>query len=98
QGRLFVADTGNNRVQVLDEAGAPLRQLRRWGWFSGFRNPRGLALDAEDRLAVADSGNDCVRLFDFRLRFVRSIGRGQLKHPVAVVWDAEGRLFVADFG
>src|SRR5690348_18120285 len=47
-GLVYVADTGNNRVQVLSPAGQPLRQWGSEGSAAGqFRNPAWLTL--EDR-------------------------------------------------
>jgi sugar lactone lactonase YvrE len=49
RGRLFVADRGNNRIQIFDQAG---RFLEEWKQFS---RPSGLYIDKNDVLYVADS-------------------------------------------
>ena len=49
RGRLFVADRGNNRLQVFDEDG---RFLEEWKQFS---RPSGIYIDRNDVLYVADS-------------------------------------------
>ncbi len=49
RGRLFVADRGNNRLQVFDEDG---RFLEEWKQFS---RPSGIYIDRDDVLYVADS-------------------------------------------
>ncbi len=49
RGRLFVADRGNNRLQVFDEDG---RFLEEWKQFS---RPSGIYIDKNDVLYVADS-------------------------------------------
>jgi sugar lactone lactonase YvrE len=49
RGRLFVADRGNNRIQIFDQDG---KFLEEWKQFS---RPSGLYIDAKDVLYVADS-------------------------------------------
>jgi sugar lactone lactonase YvrE len=49
RGRLFVADRGNNRIQIFDQDG---RFLEQWKQFS---RPSGIYIDARDVLYVADS-------------------------------------------
>lgn len=54
QGRLFVADRSNNRIQILDQTG---RALAEWRQFS---RPSGVAIDRHDHLYVADSESGSV--------------------------------------
>ena len=49
RGRLFVADRGNNRIQIFDQEG---KFLEEWKQFS---RPSGVYIDAKDVLYVADS-------------------------------------------
>jgi sugar lactone lactonase YvrE len=49
RGRLFVADRGNNRIQIFDQDGKFLEQ---WTQFS---RPSGIYIDGNDVLYVADS-------------------------------------------
>jgi sugar lactone lactonase YvrE len=49
RGRLFVADRGNNRIQIFDQDG---KLLEEWKQFS---RPSGLYIDKNDVLYVADS-------------------------------------------
>ena len=49
RGRLFVADRGNNRIQIFDQEG---KFLEEWKQFS---RPSGIFIDANDVLYVADS-------------------------------------------
>jgi sugar lactone lactonase YvrE len=61
QGRVYVADYGNHRVQVFDAAG---RALAGWGREGGgpgeFRLPAGIAVDRAGRIYVSDTGNHRV--------------------------------------
>ena len=49
QGRVFVGDRGNNRIQIFDRAGTLLDV-----WYQ-FGRPSGIAIGADDRIYVADS-------------------------------------------
>jgi virginiamycin B lyase len=49
QGRLFVADRGNNRIQIFDQDGKFLDQWKQFG------KPCGIFIDKNDVLYVADS-------------------------------------------
>ncbi|MEO8097577.1 MAG: peptidyl-alpha-hydroxyglycine alpha-amidating lyase family protein [Acidobacteriota bacterium] len=49
RGRLFVADRGNNRIQILDQEGRFLAEWRQFG------RPSGLFITKDDTLYVADS-------------------------------------------
>jgi sugar lactone lactonase YvrE len=70
-GNLYVADTGNNAVRKVRPGGnvqtvagladVPGASTDGTGSDARFNVPRGIALDASGRLAVADSGNDALR-------------------------------------
>ena len=49
QGRVFVGDRGNNRIQIFDQSGDLLDV-----WYQ-FGRPSGIAIGADDRIYVADS-------------------------------------------
>jgi sugar lactone lactonase YvrE len=52
QGRLFVGDRGNQRIQIFDQDG---NHLATW---TQFGSPSGLYIDANDMLYVADSDSN----------------------------------------
>jgi sugar lactone lactonase YvrE len=54
QGRLFVADRGNNRVQILDQDGTFIAEWKQFG------RPSGVAI-RNDTIYVADSESDATR-------------------------------------
>jgi DNA-binding beta-propeller fold protein YncE len=70
QGAIYVADTWNGRIQVFDAAG---NFLRKWGAFASTNGelgdplalfgPRGLAIDLDGNLLVADTGNKRIVRF-----------------------------------
>ncbi len=55
QGRLFVGDRNNNRIQIFDQDGIYLNQ---WKQFS---RPSGVFIDKNDVIYVADSESESVR-------------------------------------
>jgi DNA-binding beta-propeller fold protein YncE len=63
--------------------------------------PKGLAVDAEGVVYVADSLFDVVQLFDRRGRFLLTLGRrgsdfGEFWMPSGVFIDDDGLLYVCD--
>ncbi len=109
QGEIYVADTWNGRIQKFDSEG---RFLAKWGRFGNspgqlgdpevLFGPRGLALDSEGNLLVADTGNKRVLSFAGGGTFLRQIGGGGITpglfdEPVSlVVAPAEGAVYVTD--
>jgi hypothetical protein len=59
-GRIWIADTGNHRIQVFDSAGVFLGKVGSFGSGSGeLKSPKQLAFDSAGTIAyVADSGNN----------------------------------------
>ena len=54
QGRIFIADRNNNRIQLFDQEG---KHLSTW---TQFGTPSGIALDDKGQIYVADSESDGV--------------------------------------
>jgi len=74
-GNLFVADTGNNRIQKLTAEGTFLREVGGFGWQDGqFNKPTGVAAGKGLELYVADSRNKRIQIFNLQLLFVGVIG------------------------
>lgn len=95
---LFVADSGNDRIQrlMLDGRGGTVIVP------SGvLANPKGIAVRGT-RMLVADDQNHRVLAFDTGGRQLRAVGAGngtrpgQLNFPYGVAIDPRGRVFVAD--
>lgn len=99
-GFVYVADTWNQRIQVLDENGNFLYAIQEEPSVNG---PRGLF--ARDGLIyLTDSGNSVVRVFDRSGRFRRTVGTalgadpGHLLEPIDAVADSAGRIYVVNSG
>jgi DNA-binding beta-propeller fold protein YncE len=56
QGRVFVGDRGNNRIQLFDQGGKSLSVP-----WTQFGKPSGIAFDSRDQIYVADSESDDVQ-------------------------------------
>lgn len=82
--KVYVADPGNNRVQVFDLYLRPLRELR-----AGFKEPKYMELDERGWLYVADQHNNRIKVFDEGENLVLQFGSGELNYPegVEVVGD-----------
>jgi DNA-binding beta-propeller fold protein YncE len=82
-GNVYIADTGNNRVQVFDSAGA---HIAVWGADGGdgspgtgegeFNAPAGIGVNSSDQVYVADTGNNRIQIFDTDGTFAEVWGAG----------------------
>src|SRR6185295_11539193 len=78
-GNVYVADSGNNRIQKFDSSGS---FLAKWGSFGSgdgqFNSPRGIATDSSGNVYVADSANSRIQKFDSSGSFQSTWGWGVL--------------------
>jgi DNA-binding beta-propeller fold protein YncE len=108
-GDIYVADTWNHRIQVLDPNG---RVLGNWGEFGQvnvsspsvldlFYGPRDVAIGPGGRIYVTDTGNKRVQVYepDGALAFEwggGGIAAGYLDEPVGIAIGPGGDVYVAD--
>lgn len=98
-GRLYVLDQGNHRVQIFNAMLAPLGAF---GGGSGdeagrFYYPNDLAFDyRRDELLVTDGNNDRIQVFTATGAFQFQFGPGELTTPLATAVDGNGRICVVD--
>ena len=122
EGNLYIADTGNNRVRRVDVATgiiATVAGTSEWGYGGDggpateamLDYPRGLTVDGEGNLYIAEKGNHRVRRVDAVTGIITTIaGTGvwsyggdggpateaPLREPNGVAADGEGNLYIAD--
>ena len=103
-GRLYIADTGNNRIQVLSVMGEFLGEIGGYGWESEqFDGP--VALSARNGLDVfvADYNNGRIERYDKDLHYLASFVSSidwpehlQFGFPLGVDISSQGELFCLD--
>jgi len=105
---VYVADTWNHRIQKFTLEGelvttfGQLGMLAEMGPDSGgfFFGPRSIALLSGDRLAITDTGNHRIQIFDREGNFLSTAGSqgpqpGQVNEPVGLAVH-EGTVYLAD--
>lgn len=86
EGRLYLADTYNNKVKVVDPESRGVQSLYGDGKPgesddpARFYQPGGLSASG-DRLYVADTNNQAVRVIDLKTKMVGTVDLSALKQP-----------------
>ena len=102
---IYIADRGNNRVQIFDSKGVCKKKVCTSG--SGnlqFSGPVDICFNHHDNhLYVVDSNNHRIQVLSTELVHKRSIGsKGikseQLKNPRCIAFDSHNHLYVSDHG
>jgi len=117
EGNLYVADSGNNRIrkvtsegEVSTLAGSTEGYANGLGENAQFSWPRGIAVDADGNLFVADQSNHLIRKISMPAGEVSTFAGGagewgyaegigteaRFHYPSSIAIDTEGNLYVAD--
>jgi DNA-binding beta-propeller fold protein YncE len=107
-GRLYVADSNNGRMVVLDPSGLEMAIVRRGPSEGDLGMPRGLAIDDQQRLFVVDTVDQSIKVYrpaqdpaaapTFLGQFgIAGSGDGAFRYPNAIATDTRGRIYVADW-
>jgi DNA-binding beta-propeller fold protein YncE len=106
-GKIYVADTDNHRIQVLEGDGTPLVQYGSEGSGSGqFQYPKGIAVDSAGNIFVADTYNHRIVILSVEgtaVSIIQQLGEsnsstpGQFSYPSGIAVTSDGATFyVAD--
>jgi DNA-binding beta-propeller fold protein YncE len=75
ENNVYVADTGNHRIQKFDSNGT---FITKWGGSGNadgrFQFPQGIAVDSENNVYVADTENNRIQKFDSNGTFITKWG------------------------
>jgi tripartite motif-containing protein 71 len=100
-GFVYVADSGNNRIERFDlEGGEPMQWGTRGSGPGQLLYPRGLAANATEVL-VSDDDNHRIEKFDPNGNLLgaagsQGTGPGQFGFPYGIALDGSGNAYVAD--
>ncbi|KZE78593.1 hypothetical protein AV654_02245 [Paenibacillus elgii] len=111
-GNIYVADTGNHRIQKLTAATGVWSEWKKSGGGAGtvlgeFNGPARVSVDGNDNIYVADTGNHRIQ----KLTAATGVwsewkssgggagsGLGEFSTPSEVAIDGSGNIYVADAG
>ena len=103
QGKVYVTDTLNSRVQVFDAEGKYMQRFgergNSWGMFD---KPKGVATDSFGNVYVVDSGWSNVQIFNPKGQVMLFFGGrgpipGMLQNPAPIAIDRQNRIYVGDY-
>ena len=101
---IYVTDPKNGKIYVIKEARQKISGAVDVHEVMGDRyppQPYAIVFDNEDNIILSDIANHCVKVFDFKQRFLFSFGSlgerpGQFNNPVGITVDEQDRIIVAD--
>jgi DNA-binding beta-propeller fold protein YncE len=91
-GDMYISDTYNNRIQVLDANG----QFKREFGKGELRNPRDLVITADGDVLVADQSSNRVAVFDSRGNANNLVHSFKVNNPLGLAIDSDGDILVTD--
>jgi DNA-binding beta-propeller fold protein YncE len=101
-GKLYVTDTLNSRVQIFDAGGKFIGMFGRLGVGPGtLLRPKGIGIDCDGHIWVADAGQNRVQIFDedgHLLGYFGQLGNlpGQFLLPAGLFIDKSNRVIISD--
>lgn len=101
-GQILVSDVGRHCVNMYDTNGVLIKTIGSVGKddATNFNWPYYMCLDDRGRLAVADSHNCCVKLFDSKsLKYLGQFGKEKFTCACGLTYDGTGNgcFYVCDY-
>ena len=99
KGKIYVADSNNDRIQVFSPSGGPLFDFGSTGTGMGeFTYPNCLAVDGNDDIYVGEFKNNRIQVFTSAGKYLRSIKspKNMLLEPLAMTFWNNNRLYVTN--
>ncbi len=102
QGKVYVLDSGNFRIQIFDSEGRFVRKFGSVGDAPGmFARPKGIALDSDGHIYVTDAAFNNFQIFDQEGNVLLNVGRlgpwpGYMHLPAGIAIDENDRIYIAD--
>ncbi len=102
QGRVYVVDTGNFRVQVFDRDGNFVRSIGQIGDMPGsMARPKGIAIDSEGNVYIVDTAFDNFQIFNESGALLLAVGNGgtepgEFLLPAGIAIDQDDRIYVVN--
>lgn len=102
---IWIADTGNNRVDEFSLSGGALHAIRQVGSVgtgrSKFSEPEGIAVDSSGDVFVTDTGNDRVQELTSTGTWMTKFGMvggdpGMMSAPHGLAVDTSGNVWIAN--
>ena len=107
RGNLFVADSNDGQVVVIDSTGRQIGIIPRGMADGELGLPRGTAIDDGQRLYVADSTGQALQIYTLdettsKPRYYGTVGTegmadGQFEYPNGVATDTRARIYITDW-
>ena len=102
--KVYVADCGNHRIQILNSDLTYSSSFGREGINSGeFSCPHDVAIDGQGNVYVVDAGNNRIQVFTGDGEYLGQFGtKGkegeQLKDPISIAIDTHNLIYVGEGG
>ncbi|OGX32908.1 MAG: hypothetical protein A2787_07185, partial [Omnitrophica WOR_2 bacterium RIFCSPHIGHO2_01_FULL_48_9] len=105
-GRIFVADTGNHRLQIFNAEGSLQYEFGKNGTRAGqFSSPQGVAVNSKGKILVADTQNNRIQIFSHDGIYLTAFGGKseepflpgseiELRLPKALAVDSKDQIYV----
>ena len=121
-GNIYIAESGSGLIRKVDAASGVINTIAgtgEWGYGGDdgpatqakLHNPRGVAVDGDGNVYIADGGNNRIRKVDAATGTISTIAgtgeegysgdggpatQAQLNHPLDVEVDGGGNVYIAD--